>query len=137
MVLSFLEKKTHLFLFLTNNVILYWQILRHFVLQCMMAASEKRFKSIAFPAIGTGVLNFPPSVVAKVMFETVTLYKNQYPDCSLKTVEFVIYPKDTATVEVCLYFIQWNLFKPNLLMTNFCIRSRQVFTLYMFFFNIS
>lgn len=71
----------------------------------MIAASEKGFKSIAFPAIGTGVLNFPPSLVAKVMFETVILFKNQYPDCSLKKVEFVIYPKDTATVEVCLNFI--------------------------------
>ena len=102
----FERKKPHLFWFLMNNIFLYWQILGRFVHQCMIAASEKRFESIAFPAIGTGVLNFPPSVVAKVMFETVTLFKNQCPDCSLKKVEFVIYPKDTAAVEVCLNFIQ-------------------------------
>jgi hypothetical protein len=34
-------------------------------------------------------------------------------------VEFVIYPKDTAAVEVCLNFIQWNLSKPYLLGISF------------------
>ncbi|XP_071170581.1 protein mono-ADP-ribosyltransferase PARP14-like isoform X3 [Mytilus edulis] len=74
------------------------KILQMFILMCLNSASDHKMTSIAFPAIGTGVLNFPVDIVAKTMFEIVLLYKQKVPDSSIKSVEFVIYPEDTAAV---------------------------------------
>ncbi|XP_071142211.1 macro domain-containing protein lmo2759-like [Mytilus edulis] len=74
------------------------KILQMFIAMCLKKASDLNMTSIAFPAIGTGILNFPVDIVAKTMFEIVLLYKEKAPDSSIKNVEFVINPIDTDTV---------------------------------------
>ena len=60
---------------------------------------KDKLQSIAFPAIGTGNLNFPREEVAKIFFEEVTSYVT---GCSLPTINihFVVFKGDQATVDV-------------------------------------
>ena len=57
----------------------------------MRQAHEKKYKSIAFPALGTGVLDFPPDCVATVMIEEVNQFRKQYPKTYLSEIRIVIY----------------------------------------------
>lgn len=60
-------------------------------------------KSIAFPAIGTGNLDFPKDEVAKVMMGQVLTFAEQVYKGSKLDVCFVLYPPDQDTVKVmCL-----------------------------------
>ena len=51
--------------------------------------------SVAFPAIGTGVLRFPDDTVAKVMIQTISTYLSTYPSTSVKQVFLVIFEDRT------------------------------------------
>ena len=55
---------------------------------------------MAFPAIGTGNLGIPRPSVAKWMFDEVITFNKNNPNSSVKTVNFVLYNKDQATVKV-------------------------------------
>ena len=57
----------------------------------MRVADELRLKSIAFPALGTGVGGFPLDRCAKVMYEEVLKYEKEHPDTSIEEVVFVLY----------------------------------------------
>jgi O-acetyl-ADP-ribose deacetylase (regulator of RNase III) len=37
--------------------------------RCLKEAEERKLSSIAFPALGTGILGYPPCLTAKTMFE--------------------------------------------------------------------
>lgn len=55
--------------------------------------------SIAFAAIGTGTLRFPPDQVAQIYFDEVIAYSQKNPSTTMKDVRFVLYDKDTSTVQ--------------------------------------
>lgn len=55
--------------------------------------------SIAFPAIGTGTLQFPRAEVAEIYFDEVIRYNQKNPATTLKEVRFVLYDKDHPTVQ--------------------------------------
>lgn len=55
--------------------------------------------SIAFPAIGTGTLQFPRAEVAEIYFDVVISFNQKNPDTSLKEVMFVLYDQDHPTVQ--------------------------------------
>ena len=55
--------------------------------------------SIAFPAIGTGTLQFPRAEVAKIYFDEVISYQQKNPGTTLKEVRFVLYDQDHPTVQ--------------------------------------
>jgi len=55
-------------------------------------------RSIAFPALGTGGLGYPPDVTARFMFSHVESWLLANPD-GLKRVSFVVFPTDTKTVQ--------------------------------------
>ena len=55
--------------------------------------------SIAFPAIGTGTLQFPRAEVAKIYFDEVISFNQKNPATSLKEVRFVLYDQDHPTVQ--------------------------------------
>ncbi|KAH9492142.1 Protein mono-ADP-ribosyltransferase parp14 [Bulinus truncatus] len=57
-------------------------------------ADELKAKSISFPALGTGNLNYPPDLSCKVILESISEYSNQNPYSHLDHVNIVIYPKD-------------------------------------------
>ncbi len=56
-------------------------------------------ESIAFAAIGTGILRFPRDKVADVYFDEVLTYNEKNPKTKLKDVRFVLYEKDTDTIQ--------------------------------------
>lgn len=75
------------------------KVMAHFVKKCLDLAHTNKYESIAFPALGTGVLNFPADVVARLMNDVVDDFGAVYSDTSLKTVKFVIWQTDKATAK--------------------------------------
>jgi len=63
-------------------------------------ASSNGLQTMAFPAFGTGVLQYPPDLVASQMFCSVERFKQQRPTSPLRKVMFVIYPKNKDIVQV-------------------------------------
>ena len=74
-----------------------------FIKSCLALAQTKKYRSIAFPALGTGALGFPADVVAKLMFETVDAFETKYPDTSLRLVRIVVWSEDRVTARVNIY----------------------------------
>ena len=60
---------------------------------------EWHITSIAFPAIGTGTLQFPRSEVAEIYFDEIKSFDQRNPATSLKEVRFVLYDQDQPTVQ--------------------------------------
>ena len=56
--------------------------------------------SIAVPPIGIGRLGFDPHLVASLMREEVFEFSRQFPRTSLREVRFVVYHKDTPSIQV-------------------------------------
>ncbi len=70
--------------------------LRSSTAHCLRIAAEKNLKSIAFPAVGTGIAGFPLRECAEIMFhECVEHLKGK---TSLNTIHFVLY--DQASLDV-------------------------------------
>ena len=59
-----------------------------------------KLTSVAFPALGTGLLNFERTKVAKTFFEEVTKYLTAKPQTAINDIRFVVY--DQATIDVFL-----------------------------------
>uniref|UniRef100_A0A663N989 Poly [ADP-ribose] polymerase n=1 Tax=Athene cunicularia TaxID=194338 RepID=A0A663N989_ATHCN len=80
-----------------NNCAL--QVLGNIITKCLEIAEELSLKSITFPAIGTGNLGFPRSVVAKLLFDKVFEFSSKNGVNSLEEVHFLLHPKDTANIQ--------------------------------------
>jgi len=70
------------------------------VTKCLQTAEELSLKSITFPAIGTGILGFPSSVVAKSLFDKVYEFSSKKKTNSLREVHFLLHPKDVNNIQV-------------------------------------
>ncbi|KAL5012884.1 hypothetical protein ScPMuIL_011435 [Solemya velum] len=70
-----------------------------FISTCLEELHKSKLGTIAFPAIGTGYLNFPYSVVAKNMLSCIKEFIATHNITTLKEVRIVIYPKDVKTYE--------------------------------------
>ncbi|NXE34359.1 PAR14 polymerase, partial [Ptilorrhoa leucosticta] len=82
------------------------KVLGGIITKCLEIAEELSVKSITFPAIGTGKLEFPRSVVAKLLFDKVFEFSSKNRVNSLEEVHFLLHPKDTANIQVsyCGFF---------------------------------
>ncbi|KAL4232423.1 E3 ubiquitin-protein ligase dtx3l [Mactra antiquata] len=76
------------------------QNIRYLVKKCLERTSKFGLESIAFPALGTGVLHYPVDLVCTAMFESVEEYRMNNPKTSLRLVQFIIYPKNVSVLEV-------------------------------------
>ncbi|NXH92865.1 PAR14 polymerase, partial [Edolisoma coerulescens] len=76
------------------------KVLGDIITKCLEIAEELSLKSITFPAIGTGKLEFPRSVVAKLLFDKVFEFSSKNRVNSLEEVHFMLHPKDTANIQV-------------------------------------
>ncbi|NXP05277.1 PAR14 polymerase, partial [Thinocorus orbignyianus] len=76
------------------------QVLGYIITNCLQIAEELSMKSITFPAIGTGNLGFPRSVVANLLFDKVLEFSSKNKVRSLEEVHFLLHPKDTANIQV-------------------------------------
>ncbi|NXM44311.1 PAR14 polymerase, partial [Gymnorhina tibicen] len=75
------------------------KVLGDIITKCLEMAEELSLKSITFPAIGTGKLEFPRSVVAKLLFDKVLEFSSKNRVNSLEEVHFLLHPKDTANIQ--------------------------------------
>ena len=74
--------------------------------KCLEVADDLNAISIAFPAIGTGILEYPSDVVAKCFLLAFTEFAKGNTDGSLKRIKLVVYTEDSSTKEVrlkCIY----------------------------------
>ena len=74
-----------------------FQILKEILNKCLQEADNKNMASVAFAAIGTGILHFPPDQVAEIYFNEVISYDQQHPKTSLRDVRFVVF--DSPTIQ--------------------------------------
>ncbi|NXV09888.1 PAR14 polymerase, partial [Cettia cetti] len=82
------------------------KVLGDIITKCLEIAEELSLKSITFPAIGTGNLEFPRSVVAKLLFDKVFEFSSKNRVNSLEEVHFLLHTKDTANIQVTPYLLQ-------------------------------
>ncbi|NWT56883.1 PAR14 polymerase, partial [Erythrocercus mccallii] len=75
------------------------KVLGDIITKCLEIAEELSLKSITFPAIGTGNLEFPRSVVAKLLFDKVFEFSSKNRVNSLQDVHFLLHTKDTANIQ--------------------------------------
>lgn len=76
-------------------------------MDCLNQAATFGHTSIAFPALGTGNLQYPEQNVAQSMIETVIRYAEKYPNSSITDVKIVIYHLDQKTQMVCSRLSQY------------------------------
>lgn len=65
----------------------------------MQKCHSSRKASIAFPAIGTGILGFPHDVAAKIFFQESKEFEQRVSNSSIKEVSFVVYSQDVKSIE--------------------------------------
>ncbi|CAC5406004.1 PARP10_14_15 [Mytilus coruscus] len=70
-----------------------------FVNNCLVAAEKDGYRSIAFPALGTGNLHYPCHLVAKYMFDIVEQFARNKQKTTLSYVYFVVYEKDAKVIQ--------------------------------------
>ncbi|CAG2248586.1 unnamed protein product [Mytilus edulis] len=75
------------------------KVFESFIMNCLHTADKKGFRSIAFPAMGTGKLNYPRDLVAKHMYKCVEDFSSKNPKSTITEVFFVLYYKDHLTVQ--------------------------------------
>ncbi|NXD19774.1 PAR14 polymerase, partial [Spelaeornis formosus] len=83
------------------------KVLGDIITKCLEIAEELNLKSITFPAIGTGNLEFPRSVVAKLLFDKVFEFSSKNRLNSLDEVCFLLHTKDTANIQVIPYLLHY------------------------------
>lgn len=71
-----------------------FQILTSFIGGCLLNAHRKFYRSIAFPVLGAGALDFPPDVVAAMMKKEVENFGKKYGHTTLEEVRIVVYKDD-------------------------------------------
>lgn len=67
-----------------------WQILHDLVEKSLITAGRYSCRSLAFTALGTGALGYPPEIVSRIMMTTIADYLEQ-AHSSLEIVKIVIF----------------------------------------------
>ncbi|KAK3105061.1 hypothetical protein FSP39_016468, partial [Pinctada imbricata] len=76
------------------------KVLRALMIRCLQISDKKGYRSIAFPALGTGKLGYPWCQVARTMYDVVDEYEKRRTDRNLQKVFFTIHYTDVKTLEV-------------------------------------
>jgi poly [ADP-ribose] polymerase 10/14/15 len=90
------------------NIVMFKE-LRKTVRVCLETCEKKRFATIAFPALGTGTLNYPYKVVAKEMFEIAKDFSQKCNPSTLKVVTFIAFDADYKAIMVTFYILCFNV----------------------------
>ncbi|XP_052100378.1 uncharacterized protein LOC127734517 [Mytilus californianus] len=70
------------------------KILTSFVSGCLIKAHRKSYRSIAFPVLGAGALDFPPDVVASMMKKVVEDFGKKNEHTTIEEVRVVVFKDD-------------------------------------------
>jgi len=66
---------------------------------CLTKAASSGYKTLAFPALGTGRLQYNKRTVANAMFDAVEHYSASNPSSPITDALFVVIPVDTDVVQ--------------------------------------
>lgn len=77
------------------------KVMSNFVTKCLEKAERNSFKTIAFPALGTGFLKYPVDITVTKMIKTIGKFEHDRKSNSISEVRIVIYPgsKDWTEIE--------------------------------------
>jgi len=78
------------------------QVLRQLINTTLTMAATDSLTSVAFPALGTGYLQFPAGLVALALFEEVKSFSGSSPQTSVTSILLVVHDSDTKTLNVSL-----------------------------------
>lgn len=93
--------------FVTSYIFVgFFQILAASVVQCLNEMENDGFKSIAFPAFGTGKLGYPYYPVANTMCNVIHAYGKKNPRTKIESVYFFVYDKEELCKNVRKKIIQ-------------------------------
>ncbi|CAC5420245.1 DTX [Mytilus coruscus] len=70
------------------------KILTSFISGCLIKAHRKSYRSIAFPVLGAGALDFPPDVVASMMKKVVEDFGKRNEHTTIEEVRVVVFKDD-------------------------------------------
>ncbi len=73
-------------------------IIRDATLNSLRRAEELKLKSIAFPALATGVAGFPVDECAEVMITAVRDYAAEHPDSTIELAVFVLFTSNDHAI---------------------------------------
>ncbi|KAM4626660.1 protein mono-ADP-ribosyltransferase PARP14-like [Discoglossus pictus] len=73
--------------------------LRNIIATCLKMTEQLQLNSISFPAIGTGNLNFPKTLVATILFDEVLHFSRKGNPQNLHEINFVCHPSDRETMK--------------------------------------
>ncbi|VDI75050.1 Hypothetical predicted protein [Mytilus galloprovincialis] len=89
------------------------KMLKLFITRCLAEAEQRQCTSIAFPALGSSLLVFPPVLVAKVMFKAVETFGEIEKPVHLKRVDFVLNPIEKEVIEIFENVQDWMVSRKN------------------------
>ena len=79
-------------------VSLLFQSLRAIVQKCLKKSGQLGVKSIAFPVIGTGNLNFPRNAASRIMLEETISFCQANSGSKVQDIRFVVFEQDQALI---------------------------------------
>ncbi|XP_054556493.1 protein mono-ADP-ribosyltransferase PARP14-like isoform X2 [Talpa occidentalis] len=82
-----------------NNSTSAHKIMEDLIRKCLEITEKLSLKSIAFPAIGTGILGFPKSDFAKLIISEVFKFSSNNQATTLQEVHFMLHPKDHGNIQ--------------------------------------
>ncbi|KAK3094976.1 hypothetical protein FSP39_008624 [Pinctada imbricata] len=94
------QKRAQIEIFVGKGEIAKEKVLEKFVLDCLHQADMSKYRTLAFPALGTGVLEMPPVRVARTMMAIIRRFETNHPHTTLSTVRILIHPKDAVIYRV-------------------------------------
>ncbi|XP_078717972.1 protein mono-ADP-ribosyltransferase PARP14-like [Lampetra fluviatilis] len=72
------------------------------VMDCLKLADASQHQSISLPALGTGILGYPPKDVADIVIDAAIQFSKDYPDSTLKLIRVVLFPSnDSIECYIC------------------------------------
>lgn len=78
----------------------HFQTLSGIFKKCLNMAEDTRLTSISFPAIGTGNLGFPKTLVSSLMLAKILKFSKEKHRKHLKKVMIIIYSGDVESIQV-------------------------------------
>ncbi|XP_012331628.1 protein mono-ADP-ribosyltransferase PARP15 isoform X2 [Aotus nancymaae] len=91
-----------------------WQIMANIIKKCLTTVEQLSFSSITFPLIGTGNLQFPKAVFAKLILSEVFKYSSRARPKTLQEVHFLVHADDDEGYQTFLdEFTKWSRRNPN------------------------
>lgn len=68
------------------------------VTAALHASDERKLKTLAFPAISTGIFGFPIERAAKVILEAIIHYAEEHPQSTLQRIDLILFDRPAFTV---------------------------------------